>query len=242
VRVIRTLAFCSVALLCCSWWGVVVVVAPRGPVVALGDSVPAGTACGCTPFPALYARLLSADGRAIDLARPGATSDDVLSQVSLPATAATLRPATTVLLMVGANDVAAVFEDNRDPRAYADATARVESNMRGTLKRIRMVVGTSATVVVLGYWNVVEDGDVARADYDLATTAEAARITDATNEAIRSAAAGLARYLPTAAVFKGPTGDGDPTGLLAADGDHPNASGHRAIAAAIYAATPHPPR
>ncbi|GAA2638758.1 SGNH/GDSL hydrolase family protein [Paractinoplanes durhamensis] len=234
---IRTLAFCSVALLCCSWWGAAVLPRSSGPVVvALGDSVPAGTACGCTPFPALYARLLSADGRATDLARSGATSRDVLSQVDTPVTVSALRSASAVLLMIGANDLAAVFAGDGGTKAYADAAAQVEANVRGTLNGIRQIVGPSVTVDVLGYWNVVEDGDVARADYDDATTAEAARITDQTNDALRTAASGLARYLPTAAVFKGPTGSGDPTGLLAADGDHPNARGHAAIAALIYAA------
>jgi len=137
VRMIRTLAFCCAALLCCSWWGAAVLARSRGPavVVALGDSVPAGTACGCTPFPALYARLLSADGRAIDLARSGAGSSDVLRQAGTPVTVAALRSASAVLLMTGANDLASVFEENGGTRAYADAAARVESHVRGTLNR-----------------------------------------------------------------------------------------------------------
>jgi acyl-CoA thioesterase-1 len=243
VRQLRTLAFAVTALLCCSWWGAAVVALPAaGPVVvSLGDSVPAGTACGCVPFPDLYARLLSARGQSINLAQPGATSSDVLSELGTPATGAALRSASVVLLMIGANDMAAVFATHGGPAAYARAAAQVHTDVLATLHRIRQAGGASVTVVVLGYWNVVEDGDVARADYDDAGTAEAAQITDQTNDALRQAAAGLARYVPTAAVFKGPTGRGDPTGLLAADGDHPNARGHAAIAAALYAAAPHPP-
>src|ERR1700759_5504194 len=41
-------------------------------VVALGDSVPAGAACGCRPFPTLYGALLSArTGASVSVANEG---------------------------------------------------------------------------------------------------------------------------------------------------------------------------
>jgi lysophospholipase L1-like esterase len=209
-------------------------------VVALGDSVPAGSVCGCVPFPTLYAQRLSPAGRTVMLAQGGFTSADVLSQVDDAANAATLRTASIVLIMAGANDVAAVFEAGGAGTAdYLKAAAQVRANLTATLTRIRQLAGATVPIVVLGYWNVVEDGDVGRADYGAAGAAEAITITGYTNDAISAATtAGNARYLPTTALFKGADGTADPTGLLAADGDHPNAAGHAAIAAAVYAAEP----
>jgi lysophospholipase L1-like esterase len=50
-------------------------------------------------------------------------------------------------------------------------------------------------------------------------------------------------YVDLAEPFKGPSGTGDPSDLLADDGDHPNAAGHRRIASALLAAgtAPLPP-
>jgi lysophospholipase L1-like esterase len=47
-----------------------------------------------------------------------------------------------------------------------------------------------------------------------------------------------ALYVSTYTAFKGPAGTNDPTGLLAADGDHPNAAGHQLIARTIYTVLP----
>jgi lysophospholipase L1-like esterase len=44
--------------------------------------------------------------------------------------------------------------------------------------------------------------------------------------------------VPTYTVFKGANGRTDPTSLLAPDGDHPNALGHRLIAQALLGALP----
>jgi len=208
-------------------------------VLALGDSVPAGAACDCAPFPVLYARKLAADGQATDLARSGFTSDDVLTQVDDPTNKAAIRSASIIVIMVGANDVAAVFDAGGDTAAYRRAAATVEAKVTAILHRIRTVRAAFVPILVLGYWNIVEDGDVARGDYSAAETAQAATITGYTNDALRAAAtAGFATYVPTLAAFKGTNGTGNPTGLLADDGDHPNARGHAAIAAALYAAQP----
>jgi acyl-CoA thioesterase I len=244
----RTFVLCFAALIGCTSWGplvipgsaVAVVAQPATPdVLSLGDSVAAGSACGCEPFPVLYARKLAPDGQATNLARSGFTSDDVLSQVDDPVAQTAIGSASVIVIMIGANDLAAVFAAGGDTATYHRAAAAVDANVTATLHRIRTIRAASIPILVLGYWNVVEDGDVARADYGAADTAQAATITGYTNEALRAAATtGSATYVPTLAVFKGPTGTGDPTGLLTSDGDHPNARGHAAIAAALYAAQP----
>jgi lysophospholipase L1-like esterase len=86
---------------------------------------------------------------------------------------------------------------------------------------------------------VVKDGAVGLAEYGAAGLASAEAATRYCNRALREAAQRSgARYVPTTPVFKGTDRDQDPTNLLAADGDHPNAAGHQAIAGAIYAAAP----
>jgi acyl-CoA thioesterase I len=193
-------------------------VAPARIVVALGDSVPAGTACGCDPFPVLYARAQRA--AAVNLAVPGATSADVLA--GLPAARDTLARADEVLVMAGANDVAPVFRGD-----YAAATAGVRTAVAATIAGIEGV--HRVPVVVLGYWSIVPDGHAGTAD-----PRAAARATAAVNDALRAAARDTgARYVDTEAAFHGPDGDSDPTPLLAPDGDHPDARGHAVIAALL---------
>jgi lysophospholipase L1-like esterase len=236
----RALAWVLVLVLAgCAPVAASTVVVPVPDVLALGDSVPAGSVCGCVAFPTLYARKLAPDGQAIDLARGGFTSGDVRSQVDDPVVQEAIRAATITVIMVGANDLAAVFDPGGGGDAQADqqAATGVEANVAAVVARIRAVQATARPVLVLGYWNVVEDGDVARSDYSTADTAQAAAITGYTNDALRAAAtAGRATYVPTLAAFKGTDGTADPTRLLADDGDHPNALGHAAIADTLYAA------
>ncbi|AGL16780.1 SGNH/GDSL hydrolase family protein [Actinoplanes sp. N902-109] len=194
-------------------------------VVTLGDSVPAGTACGCDPFPVLYAEQQHATS--MNLAVPGATSADVLA--GLPAARGTLTPASLVLLMVGANDLAAAFGNGT---SYATAAATVRDNVTRTITAIE--AAHPVPVVVLGYWSVVRDGRAGRAAYGSAGLRAAAAATAAANTALRAAAQDTgARYLDTTTAFHGPDGRADPTGLLAPDGDHPDARGHAAIAALL---------
>lgn len=202
-------------------------------VLALGDSVPAGVACDCVPFPELYARQLTPSAAAINLAEGGYTSDDVQEQIERADTKAAIRRAGVIMLMVGANDVALAFDDS------AVAATRVGRNVRASVARIRAIHGGDVQVLVFGYWNVVEDGDVGRADYTADRVNEAEAATRRTNDALRHAAeASDAVYVSTDVPFKGHDGAKDPTGLLAADGDHPNARGHQLIARAALAALP----
>jgi acyl-CoA thioesterase-1 len=201
--------------------------APSGEpvVVTLGDSVPAGTACDCDPFPVTYARAVHATSE--NLAVPGYTSADVLAQV--PGVRSSLAGADEVVLMIGANDLAAAFDAGG---SFSDAATTMQQNVVATIRSIDAVRTT--TVVVLGYWNVVQDGQVAAAAYGPAGVARSETATQYANDSLREAADEThALYISTDAAFHGADGTQDPTGLLAADGDHPNAAGHAAIAALL---------
>jgi lysophospholipase L1-like esterase len=201
-------------------------------VVTFGDSVPAGTACGCTPFPDIYAGLLGATSE--NLAESGYTSVDVRQQLATPQAAAAVRTASVVLVMAGANDLGAAFDTGGG--SYTGPAAQVQQNITAVVAAVHGL-RPSAAVLIFGYWNVVEDGDVGRADYGDEGVAEAAAATKYCNDALHRAASG-AIYVDTTTALKGGSGAADPTDLLAADGDHPNAAGHEAIAEAAYAALP----
>jgi acyl-CoA thioesterase-1 len=220
---------------------------PPGPagsipvVVTLGDSVPVGTACNCTPFPDLYAHMISPQARSVNLAQPGYTASDVRGQLRTASVRAGLHEATVVLVMVGANDLAAAFENARDAAGYRASAATVQTAVTAIVGTVLRIHATPVTVLVLGYWNVVKDGAVGLTEYGADGLKSADQATHECNEALRRAAEQSgARYVTTTPVFKGTDRQEDPTGLLAADGDHPNAAGHQAIADALYAARPTP--
>jgi lysophospholipase L1-like esterase len=200
-------------------------------LVALGDSVPAGTACACLPFPVRAARALGPTAVARDLARPGQDTPGLLAQLDEPDTVAALRRAGGVTVTIGANDFDEdSAEDGRcsDPSAcWADELAALRADVPRLLDRLERLVRPGVPVVVTGYWNVFRDGAVAAARgpaYVRASTA----LTEAVNDVLEGAAhdAGQA-YVDLAGPF---SRSGDVTSLLAADGDHPNARGHRLIA------------
>jgi acyl-CoA thioesterase-1 len=191
-------------------------------VVTFGDSVPAGTACGCEPFPVLYARAQHAVSD--NLAVAGSTSADLLEQV--PYARSDIASATEVVLMIGANDLAEAFDEQS---SYPDAAGALRANVVAAITEIERI--RRLPVVVLGYWSVVPDGRVGRQRYGTDGMSDAASATEAANNALREASRRTgATYLPTIAAFHGDRGDQDPTALLAADGDHPDARGHAAIA------------
>ncbi|MFC4066185.1 SGNH/GDSL hydrolase family protein [Actinoplanes subglobosus] len=192
-------------------------------VVTLGDSVPAGTACDCTPFPDLYAHRASPGATSINLAEPGFDTTDVQEQLDAGDVRADIRAANVVILMAGANDMAAAFDSGDDYPATARSVRTTVSSIVDTVRREH---SGPVEVLVLGYWNVVADGAVGLSTYGPDGLAEARQATRDCNDALRQAAESSgATYLDTSVAFTG-----DPTGLLAADGDHPNAAGHRAIA------------
>jgi lysophospholipase L1-like esterase len=217
-------------------------------VVALGDSVTSGYACGCAAFPALYGRLLGrAEGigvRVDNFGVAGLDTGGLLDRLrqDTGGVAGAVGAADVVLLTVGAND----FGDHHDvvtagrctggPGAdcVSDELDLMRRTLAGILSEIRTLrAGPPATVLVTGYWNDFEDGAVARARYPDAGLAASARLTRRTNramqDAIDEAAPGArATYVDLEAAFH--RRGTDATDLLADDGDHPNAAGHRLIA------------
>lgn len=215
-------------------------------VVALGDSVPSGSACHCTPFPDLVAtRLATLTGRRVvdtNLAVGGLDSSELLDQLDTAATRSALRGANVVLIEIGAND----FDEglaNDPPCARPDddacegATLRtVTAHLATIVDRVRVLQQPSdAQIVLMGYWNVFRDGQVGQARGP-AYVAWSAQITDLTNAAIAKIANEKhVRYADAYTPFKGRSGL-DPTDLLAADGNHPNATGHEKLASAVVTA------
>lgn len=221
--------------------------ATNASMLAFGDSVPSGARCGCTPFPVLYARQVSSHVRRPVAMRndavSGATSGSVLRQVQESAVRSQLRGAGTVLVMTGANDFVAPFRRvlrhrERATRAFRPVAARVRANLTATIREMQEI-RPGVRVVVAGYWNVVKDGDVGRRDYGRWGLRKAEQATAWANRAIRDAAAERhVTFVSTYVPFKGVHGRRNPTALLAADGDHPDARGHAVIADQFFRVAP----
>jgi acyl-CoA thioesterase-1 len=216
-------------------------------VVSFGDSVPSGGNCGCSPFPFTYAGLVGSKTGAhvstTNFARGGFTSADVRKQIETPAAKAAIPKATTVLIMVGANDFPGAYglvRHGANPDvAYRPVAATVRANVEATVRRVRALHPGPVNVAVLGYWNVFRDGKVGYSTLGAAGMASANKATAHANQALLQAAKSTgSQYVFVYGAFKGKDGKTDPTPLLAFDGNHPNAQGHRAIAARVYAALP----
>ncbi len=213
-------------------------------VVALGDSVTSGTACNCAAYPQVFARLLSRasgpDTRVANFGVPGLGSAGLLERLrhNTAGVSDAVGAADIVMVTIGANDFADLHdevtegrcEDSPGPDCVSDALVRLRDTLTRILVEIRTLRGgQQRTVLVTGYWNDFEDGAVASErfpDNGLAATAD---LTRRTNEAVERAARDeQATYVDLAGPFH--RRGTDVTDLLAADGDHPNAAGHRLIA------------
>ncbi|MFG6194603.1 SGNH/GDSL hydrolase family protein [Nonomuraea sp. JJY05] len=215
-------------------------------IVGLGDSVPAGSACDCDTFVSLIRKTLAArqgTGVAVDnLATGGLTSQGLLDQVDAGSATDAIAHADLVIITIGANDFdsASIEDDDCAPRAglacYKSDLARLRVNVDGLLGKVRaMQTRPGSRIVVTGYWNVFLDGDSARAK-GAAYVSNSDALTRAVNRTLAGAAAAKgARYVDLYGPFKG-DGSRDDTPLLAADGDHPDAAGHRVIADSILSA------
>ena len=206
-------------------------------VVALGDSVPAGEACGCTPFPDLVAAdLAAARGRpphVVDLAEGGTLAADALAAAT--SARSDLATADLVLVTTGANDLAPSITTPTD-RADVERTLDAVQADVDALLRALPPGPPGRRVVLTGYWAVGLDGAAARSGYTAAQQRTARRLTTALDTRLRAVARSRrVTYLDLRPVFHGPSGRGDPTPLLADDGDHPDAAGHRAVATAVEA-------
>lgn len=209
-------------------------------LVALGDSVAAGTSCGCTPFITLAAQQLSHDQRvpvqADDLAVDGLTSARLLDQVATPAVRAQLAGADAVVITIGANDLEAMPLPTGcaalNPACFTLRLKQFQATLPRVVATVRAAASPRTRIVLTGYWNVFLDG-VVGARKGAAYVANSDALTRAVNQTIaQTAAAAGELYLDTQDLFRN-THDGDDTTLLAADGDHPNAAGHALIARAL---------
>jgi lysophospholipase L1-like esterase len=226
-------------------------------VVGLGDSVTAGTACHCQDFVRLYATGLAGRWHRVvhedNLGKGGLTSAGLLARLGDdPAVRSRVAAADVVLVTIGANDLVPALHAWDDGSGQDEATCggacedgdldRVGADVEGALRDVRQLRGDRPTLVlVTTYWNVFEDGDVAQADRGTAYLRWSDGLTRRLNEALqRAARAEGAVPVDLYAPFKA-DGQRDPTPLLAGDGDHPNAAGHRVIASALLAATPTSP-
>jgi lysophospholipase L1-like esterase len=210
-------------------------------IVALGDSVPRGTNCNCTPYPPLTADGLTASTHqtvtATNDSVAGYTSSQVLQQLmSDDNVISHVRGADAVEIEIGANDVGYSSSCGTNVDCYAPKVPTIEQNLDKIVSRVHeLTSGHKVLVVLLDYWSVWLGGQYAAAKGD-AYVAAAEEMTDRVNTAIKSTAERTgSAYVDLRAAFKGPTYSYDETKYLSNDGDHPNAAGHEQIAKATEA-------
>ena len=216
--------------------------APRTwSIVALGDSVPYGSNCDCTPYPPLSADgLTTATGQTVTAtndAVPGYTTSDVLHQLDSDSSVIDhVRAADAIEIEIGANDVAHSDACGNSVACYEPHVPAIETNLAAIVSRVHdLTSGHQVLVVLLDYWSVWLGGQYAAARGDAYVTA-ADQMTDQVNAVIKSTAAKTgSAYVDLRAAFKGPDYTYDETHYLSNDGDHPNAAGHQQIAAATEA-------
>lgn len=213
-------------------------------VVALGDSVTSGAACACAAFPAVYGRLLSRkSGVPVHVDNRGADGLDTagllqLLQQDTDGAARAVGDADVILVTIGANDFGDHHDEVTEGRCsrpaggdcVSDELLGMRAGLDQILSTVRSLRGRRATtVLVTGYWNVFEDGDVARRSFPASGRAATLGLTRRTNQAVRLATLGQgATYVGVLGPFH--RDRPDISGLLAADGDHPNAMGHALLA------------
>jgi lysophospholipase L1-like esterase len=214
---------------------------PALRVVALGDSVTAGTACNCSAFPAVYGGLLGrrtgASVTVDNLGVSGLDSAGLLGQLDQADSA--VAGADVVLLTIGANDFGDHHDEITEGRCapadggdcVSDELEQLSGNLNRILTRIRALrEARVTTVLVTGYWNVFEDGEVARQAFPPEGVAATVELTRRVNKVVAAVSASHgAAYVDLFGPFEN-RGRVGVTRLLAADGDHPDAAGHLLIA------------
>ena len=203
--------------------------------------MPRGTNCDCTPYPPLTAdRLTTSSGEtatATNDSVAGYTSANVLRQVESDRDVIEhIRRSDVVEIEVGANDVAYSKSCGTAVDCYAPRIPTIGKNLGAIVGRVHhLTSGHEATVVLLDYWSVWLGGKYA-ADKGEAYVAAAEEMTDRVDAVVKSIATETGSgYVDLRAAFKGPSYAYDETHYLSNDGDHPNAAGHRQIAAATDA-------
>jgi lysophospholipase L1-like esterase len=217
-------------------------------VVGLGDSVMSGFHCGCDGIVEEYAAgLARRTHRPVDRANLGGNglvTDDLLTALTSDArTRELVGEADVVLVTIGANDLLPQLQQWQTATCDESCYRRPADEMGRNLGRVLMAVHAlradrPGTVLVTNYWNVFTDGDAGRSTAGSAQVDWSVDVTTAANAAIcRAVHASGDTCVDLVRPFKG-DGTGDPTPLLAADGDHPDAAGVQAIVQALLHATP----
>jgi len=210
-------------------------------VLALGDSVPAGKACDCTAFPEIYGSLLSKKtGEPVTVrnrAVSGLDTGGLLDQLRSAKMRNTVARSDVILVTIGANDFGDHHDQIEQGQCGSDATDCVSDELRQMRAHLVTILaklralrhGAPTTILVTGYWNVFEDGDVARQAYGTTGLRASLRLTRRVNKVIhRVTDAAGDRYVN---LFRPFEREGrDVTALMASDGNHPDARGHRLIA------------
>ncbi|MCW2857331.1 MAG: hypothetical protein JWR52_2946 [Marmoricola sp.] len=216
-------------------------------VVGLGDSVMAGTHCGCAGLAEEYGKALQArtGGRVqvTNLGANGLVTSDVLRDLQHDrSTRSAVSQADLVVVTIGANDLVPQLDEwetvGCDRSCFSGPAMQTGRNLQRVLAAIAALrISHPEPVLVTDYWNVFTDGDVARRTGGRAQIDWTTEVTTLANQQICAAARSAGdTCVDLVAAFKG--GGTDPTPLLAADGDHPNPAGVRAIVAELLAATP----
>ena len=189
---------------------------------ALGDSVPHGTACDCTPYPQLtgadIARIAGHPVEASNDAVPGYRSADVLGQLEHDANViGHVKNSEAVMVEVGANDVAYSSACTTNIACYEKKVPEIASNLDASVARIhKLTAGRRVAVVLLDYWSVWLGGEFA-AEQGQTYVDAAAAVTTSVNDTIKAVAhATNAIYVDLRTAFRGPDNAWDETHLLAA--------------------------
>jgi lysophospholipase L1-like esterase len=215
-------------------------------IVALGDSVPSGYHCNCTPYPQLSVNGLSSitdqSVTATNDAVAGYTTTNVLDQLKSDSTViGQVSKADAVEINVGANDVP--YNANScgtKVDCYASLVAPMQKNLGAIVSRVHdLTSGHKVLVVLLDYWSIWLGGTYARnKGHDYVSAAR--QMTAHVDRAIRATASQTgSAYVSERRAFKGPSFGYIESHYLATDGEHPNAAGHQAIATATETVIKH---
>jgi lysophospholipase L1-like esterase len=206
--------------------------------VGLGDSVLTNQNCGCADLLADYGllagRRTGSDVEVRNEAKAGSTSDDLRKGMGDPGLLGELTQANVVVIFTGANDFFPAFGTvsggGSVEKNYAPVALTVRRNVESVVAEVRKH-NTRARIVVCGYWNDFKDGSVARHQYSAKQRTAADAATKYTNGALQQAAdSSGVHYVSTRKLFQA---ERDVTPMLASDGDHLSAAGHRKIAQAL---------
>lgn len=211
-------------------------------LVALGDSVPAATACSCGGYVRDLAASIDTKDMPVstrNLAVPGADTRSLLTQMHTADVRAALAHADVVVLQIGANDVASEDLERTEclgaTRCWTADLAALGQRLDDVITTVTNETRPGTTVRAIGYWNVAMDGSPGQ-QQGTTYVRNGRHLTAAVNHLLSTTATRHhVGYVDLSRVF---LGDHRVDERLADDGDHPNAAGHRLIASAVLNSLP----